>query len=150
MDNEKKLIKNDDAVIKKTDIPTDPHYTSATKDGWGIEMNGLEAADGSNADHAGILGMPMTNFTVEAKDIKKVRVRNKRGKWLPFKTGFDKVNGFGDGTNITGIEIVGEGFIYAIHAKGGQWMQATKTSDIEGEVLGICASSIDAIWIDKI
>lgn len=137
---------------KKTDVktPIHPHYAIENSDGWGIEMLGVEAVDGSDIEYAGILGLPITNLVLEAADIKKVRVRNKRGKWLPYKTGFDKEHGFGDNTPITGIEIVGAGFIFSIHAKGGSWLPVTKTSDIEGDILAVAASSTDAIWIDKI
>lgn len=143
-----------DVDVKKTDIkaPIYPHYAIENSDGWGIEMLGIEAMDGSDIEYAGVFGLPIINFTIEAADILKARVRNKRGKWLPYKTGFgmNKAEALGDNTPITGIEIVGAGFIFSIHAKGGSWLPVTKTSDIEGDVLAVAASSIDAIWIDKI
>ena len=139
---------------KKTAIkaPIQPHYAAKNSDGWGTEMLGVEAMDGGDIEYAGIFGLPITNFTIEAADILKARVRNKRGKWLPYKTGFgmNKVEALGDDTPITGIEIVGAGFIFSIHAKGGSWLPIIKTSDVEKDVLAIAASSIDAIWIDKI
>lgn len=132
--------------------PIHPHYAIKNSDGWGAEMLGVEAMDGSDTEYAGILGLPIINFTIEAADILKARVRNKRGKWLPYKTGFgmNKTEALGDDTPITGIELVGAGFIFSIHAKGGSWLPIIKTSDIEGDVLAIAASSIDAIWIDKV
>lgn len=143
---------NDTEKKIKSELPQEPHYVAENADGWGIEMSGLEALDGSEIDHTGTIGMPIINFTVEAADIQKARVRNKRGKWLPFKTGFgmNKIEGLGDGTPITGIEIIGTGFIFSIHAKGGSWLPTMTTSENEGVVQGIANSSIDAIWIDKI
>lgn len=138
-------------VEKKTVLTEDPKYCVATKDfGWGIEMIGTEAVDGSDKYRAGIMGFPITNFTVAAKGIKKARVRNKRGKWLPYHTAYDKVNGFGDGTEITGIEIVGSGFKIALHYKGGSWAKPVTTSDEDGAVLIGTGSPIDALWIEKV
>ena len=135
-----------------TKLPLEPHYAVENANGWGIEMSGLDALDGSDIEHAGILGMPIINFTIEAADILKARVRNKRGKWLPFKTGFgmNKAEALGDGTPITGIEIIGSGFIFSIHVKGGSWMPFILTSETVGEVQAIASSSIDAIWVDKV
>lgn len=144
----------DTVEVKKAinDLPDDPHYAAASQNGWGVEMSGLEAVDGSPLDHAGIIGLPMTNFTIEAKGIKKARIRNKRGKWLPYKTGFgmNSIEALGDNTDITGIEIVGSKFMVSIHTKGGSWLPSAITSDIEGEVLLTTGAAIDAIWVDKI
>lgn len=134
---------------KSNTLPEIPHYAVATSDGWISEMNGTESVDSSDIDYAGILGIPITNFTIEGAGIKKVRVRNRKNKWLPYKNGFDKTTGIGDNTPITGIEIVGSGFIFSIHAKGGSWLPMVHTSDVEGETLAIAGSQIDAIWIDK-
>ena len=134
--------------MNNSTITSIPHYIAKSQNGWGIGMTGLEADDGSALDHAGIIGLPMTGFKIAAKNIAKARVRNKRGKWLPYGTGFD--SDLGDGTNITGIEIIGSGYVYAIHIMGGQWMTGMITSDIEGEVLATNGATIDAIWIDKI
>ncbi len=133
-------------------LPQDPHYVAKNADGWGVEMSGLEAVDGSAMDHTGTFGLPIINFTIEAADILKARVRNKRGKWLPFKTGFgmNKAEALGDDTPITGIEILGNKFILSIHAKGGSWLPSVITSEVEGEAQAIAGSTIDAIWIDKI
>lgn len=127
-----------------------PHYASATRNGWISEMNGIEAMDDSDNDYAGILGIPITNFTIEADGILKARVRNRKNRWLPYKSGFDKKTGIGDNTPITGIEIVGSGFIFSIHVKGGTWLPTMRTSETEGEVLAVAGSQIDAIWVDKI
>lgn len=133
-------------------LPREPHYVAKNEDGWGVEMLGLEAIDDSEMDHTGTFGMPIINFTIEAADILKARVRNKRGKWLPFKTGFgmNKSEALGDDTPITGIEILGKKFILSIHAKGGGWLPSVITSEVEGEVQATVGSAIDAIWIDKI
>ena len=131
-------------------ISEDPRYIAATENGWGIEMIGIEAADGSDIDHAGIIGKAMTNFTVEASGIKKARVRNKRGRWLEYKTGFDKNNPLGDGTGITGIELIGAGYVASVHVKGGSWLGSRRTSDTDGEVILGSNLPIDAIWIEKI
>ena len=143
-----------DIIDEKTEskLPLEPHYVAKNADGWGVEMSGLEAVDGSEMDHAGTFGLPIINFTVEAADILKARVRNKRGKWLPFKTGFgmNKAEALGDDTPITGIEILGNKFIFSVHVKGGDWLPFVMTSEVEGEVQVIASSSIDAIWIDKI
>lgn len=140
---------------KTVDIKTiskTPHYVAKTIDGWGIEMHGLEAMDGSITDHAGILGLPMINFTVEGSDIKKACVRNKRGKWLPYKTGFGMNNSeaLGDDTAITGIEIVGSGYLMSVHIKGGSWLNPVKTSDIEGQNRLSTGAVIDAVWIEEL
>ena len=127
-----------------------PHYISKSQNGWGVDMEGTEAIDGSLIDHAGIIGLPMINFTIEAKDIKKARVRNKRGKWLDYKNFYDINNPLGDDTGITGIEIVGAGYIASVHVKGGSWLRSVVTSDAEGEVILGSNLPIDAIWIDKI
>ena len=124
-----------------------PHYCVETANGWGIAMSGLEADDGSDLDHAGIIGMPMKNIKITAKNLTKARVRNKRGKWLGYKTGAD---GLGDGTDITGIELVGKGYVYAVHIKGGQWLATMFTSDVDGEVLATNGAVIDAIWINEV
>lgn len=143
-----------DITEKKSDytLPQEPHYVAKNASGWSTEMLGLEAVDGSDADHTGILGLPIINFTIEAADILKARVRNKKGKWLPFKTGFgmNDAEALGDDTPITGIEILGNKFIFSVHAKGGSWLPSVVTSEVEGEVQVIAGSTIDAIWIDKI
>lgn len=141
-------------VIKKVEskLFQEPHYAVENSAGWGMEMLGVDAVDGSDIDHAGSFGDPIVNFTIEAVDILKARVRNKKGKWLPFKTGFgmNKTEALGDGTPITGIEIIGTGFIFSVHVKGGSWLPTMITSETEGEVQAIASSQIDAIWIDKI
>jgi len=143
------VVKN--AVPVETNAYIDPHYVSATKDGWGTEMVGSDTIDGADiVNYTGTMGLPITNFTIEGKGIKKARVRNKKGRWLGYSDKFDKTTGLGDGTNITGIEIVGKGFIFAVHLKGGDWMKPVTTSDKEGEVLGGIGTPIDAIWVEKI
>lgn len=139
----------EDKKIKN--IPDEPHYVAATQNGWGVEMYGTEAVDGSPLDHAGIIGLPMTNFTIEGKGIKKARVKNKRGRWLDYKSGFgiNQLEALGDGTGITAIEIVGKGFIVGVHLKGGNWLNSVNTSDKEGEVTIGIGIPIDAIWIDR-
>ena len=132
------------------DLPELPHYASASNNNWSSELFGTESVDGSDTSYAGILGIPITNFTLEGKGIKKFRVRNRKNKWLPYKTNFDKTIGAGDNTPITGIEIVGSGFIFSIHVKGGSWLPAVCTTNKEGEILAIAGSQIDAVWIDKI
>lgn len=143
MSDEKNVVPD----IKPADVPVTPHYCAKTVEGWSVCMTGLEADDGSGLDHTGVLGIPIIDFRITAKNIKKARVRNKRGKWLPYKSGPD---GIGDGTNITGIELVGKGYVYSVHVKGGQWLPGAITSDIEGEILITTGSAIDAIWIDEI
>ena len=133
-------------------LPQEPHYVAKTADGWSTEMLGLDAVDGSDTNYTGIFGLPIINFTIEAADISKARVRNKRGKWLPFKSGFgmNKIEALGDDTPITGIEILGNKFMISVHAKGGGWLSTAITSEKEGEVQIVAGSTIDAIWIDKI
>lgn len=139
---------------KKIDakLPLEPHYVAKNSSGWSVEMSGLEAVDRTDADHTGVFGIPIINFTIEAADIIKARVRNKRGKWLGYKTkfGMNDIEALGDNTPITGIEIVGKGFIFSIHVKGGTWLPTMRTSDTEGEVLATTGSQIDAIWVEKI
>ncbi len=122
-------------------------YLVKTDDGWSIDMIGLDASDDSGLDHAGIFGKPICNIKIGGKLVKKARVKNSRGKWLPYGSGFDKE--LGNDTNITGIEIVGKGLVFAIHIKGGQWLNPVFTSDIEGEVLVGNGAVIDALWIDE-
>ena len=143
---------SDSTEKSNVEIPQEPHYAAKTDDGWSTEMLGLEALDDSGADHTGILGVPIINFTIESADITKARVRNKRGKWLPYKTTFGMNNkeALGDNTPITGIEIVGNGIIFSIHVKGGSWLPVVTTSNTAGEVLAVTGSQIDAIWISKI
>ena len=124
------------------------HYAAKSGDKWGIGMIGLDPEDGSDNDHSGILGIPITNFKIEGKLVKKARVKNKRGKWLKYGSGFDTE--LGDNTNIIGIEIVGKGLIFAVHIKGGQWLNPVRTSDEEGAVLITTGAFIDGIWIDEI
>lgn len=131
-------------------IPVEPHYAVKTKAGWGTEMTGTDAIDYSGTDHAGVLGSPIINVTVEAAGIKKVRVKVGRGRWLPYKAGWDKVEGVGNNTPITGLEIVGAGYIVGAHVKGGNWLDPVKTTDKEGEVIIGGGMVLDAIWIDKI
>lgn len=126
-----------------------PHYRTAIKDGWGREMYGLDPADGSDNNFSGIMGLPITNFTVEASGIKKARVKVSKGKWLPYKTGYDIINGIGNGQPITAIELVGSGYFVAVHAKGGSWLNTVTTSDVEGAVIVGGGMPIDAIWIEK-
>ena len=141
-------------VEKKVEstLPKEPHYVAKNSSGWSVEMSGLEAIDRTDTDHTGVFGIPITNFTIEAADIIKARVRNKRGKWLEYKTkfGMNYAEALGDNTPITGIEIVGKGFIFSIHVKGGTWLPTMFTSDTEGEVLATTGSQIDAIWVAKI
>ena len=128
---------------------TDPvKYSVKTDDGWGVTMIGLDASDDSGLDHAGIFGIPMINFKIEGKLVKKARIKNKRGKWLPYGCGFNTE--LGNNTDITGIEIVGKGLIFAVHIKGGTWLNPARTSDVDGEVLVGNGAVIDAIWIDEI
>lgn len=127
-----------------------PHYAAATNNGWGVEMVGIFAEDGSDTDYAGVLGTAMTNFTIEANGITKARVRNKRGRWLEYSNIFDTVNGLGDGTDITGIEIVGHGYLVGAHVKGGTWLESVRTSDKEGDTIIGIGTPLDAIWIDTI
>ena len=127
-----------------------PRYSGKTKNGWSIEMRGTEAIDGSDQEYVGSFGDPLINFTVEGSGIKKARVRNSRGKWLPYSTGFDTAKGLGNDKSITGIEIVGKGYKFAIHILGGQWLPVIRTSDVEGEILGTIGCTIDGIWVDKI
>lgn len=128
----------------------EPKYCVFT-DIWGPEFVGSDASDGSDASYAGVLGIPFTKITLGAKGIKKFRIRTKKkGKWSKYQTGFDKENAFGDGTPVTGIEIVGSGFIYCIHIKGGSWLPTVFTSDKENEIIAGSGSPIDAIWIEKI
>lgn len=140
--------------IEQNDVskkPLIPHYSAKTKElGWGIDMTGTYSVDYHNIDYAGVFGLSMTNFTVEAEGIKKARVKNKRGYWLWYSDAFDKTKGLGDDTPIVGLEIVGAGYLVGVHIKGGTWLNAVKTSDKEGEVLIGNGAPIDAIWIDKI
>ncbi len=154
---ERGITMNRNSVTNSNDkkakiLPVDPHYVAASPYGWGIEMSGTEAADGSSLDHAGIIGLPMTNFTIEGEGIKKARVRNKRGKWLDYKSGFgmNQLEALGDGTAITGLEIVGKGFIVGVHLRGGEWLNSVNTSDKEGAVTIGIGVPIDAIWIDRV
>lgn len=132
-----------------TKLPQQPHYAVKNEKGWGKEMLGLYSIDAKD-DLAGIFGTPIINFTMEAEGVTKFRVRNKRGIWLPYTDVFDISKGAGDDTPITGIEIVGSGFAYSIHAKGGAWLPIMNTTDTEGEVLAVAGSQIDALWIDKL
>lgn len=138
--------KKEETTVTTTD--TAVHYVAKTNDGWGTAMTGLDADDGSDFDHAGILGRSMINFKIEGKLVKKARIKNKRGKWLPYGCGFDTE--LGNDTDITGIEIVGKGLIFAVHIKGGTWLNPVRTSDVDGEVLVGNGAVIDAIWIDEI
>ena len=130
---------------------TDPHYIASNKNGWTVEMLGSYGIDDDFATHTGTLGMVMTNFTIECEGIKKARVQDNRGRWLPYKTGFDKVNGLSGKFDkpIKGIEIVGAGFKVAAHLFNGEWIQPKDTSDVEGEVLITVPTAIDAIWVSK-
>lgn len=129
-----------------TAIDEEVHYVAKTNDGWGVAMTGLDADDGSDLDHAGIFGMSMTNFKIGGNLVKKARVKNKRGKWLSYGVNTE----LGNDSDITGIEIVGKGLIFAVHIKGGTWLNPVRTSDTEGEVLVGNGAVIDAIWIDKL
>lgn len=133
---------------EETTIDEAVHYVAKTNDGWGVAMTGLYADDGSDVDHAGILGLVITNLRIAGKNIKKARVRNKRGKWLPYKTGANTE--LGDDSIVTGVEIVGGGYRVSVHVMGGQWLGAVTTSDTDGEVLIGSGAPIDAIWIDEI
>ncbi len=149
MDLETVKNNKDTDVTKKVNTESkEPHYVAKTQNGWGVGMIGLDADDGSFVDHAGIIGLPMLGFKIECDGISKARVRNRRGKWLPYDIGFD--SDLGDGTNITGIELVGAGYTFSVHVMGGQWMNAVHTSDIEGAAMFTSGSTIDAIWINKI
>ena len=127
-----------------------PRYTGKNKNGWSVEMHGTEAVDDSDQGYVGTFGNPLINFTIEGSGIKKARVRNSKGKWLPYSTGFNTEQGLGNDKTITGIEIVGKGYRFGVHTQGGQWLPAFTTSDVEGEVLGTIGCAIDAIWVDKI
>lgn len=134
--------------VASSTIADSVRYSVKTDDGWGIDMIGVDASDGSSLDHAGIFGKPIRNIKIGGKLVKKARVRNKRGKWLPYGSGFDKE--LGDNTDITGIEIVGKRLVFAIHIKGGQWLNPVFTSDVEGEILIGNGAVIDALWIDEV
>ena len=128
-----------------------PRYCVFVNGSWGSEFINTDAVDDSDASYAGILGTPFTNIAIGAKDIKKFRIRTKKkGKWSAYKTGFNKDASFGDGTPITGIEIVGSGFMYAVHVSGGSWLPPVFTSDKDGETITSTGSPIDAIWIEKL
>lgn len=143
--------KNEKAIEVTNTKTTEPiYYKAKTQNGWGIGMNGLEAEDGSELDHAGIIGMPMTNFMIDGTLVKKARIRTKRGKWLDYVTEFDGKTGIGNDVPITGIEIVGKGLVFAVHALGGQWLNPVFTSDTDGEILVGSGFIIDAIWIDAV
>ena len=131
-------------------IPNEAHYNTATKYGWNNEMIDCNSVDGSEKDSSGIIGEVITNFTIEAAGIKKARVRVAKGGWLPYKTGFNTNDGLGNGKPITGIEIVGSGYLVGVHAKGGSWLSPVKTSDVEGEVVVGGGMIIDAVWVSKI
>ena len=137
---------------KKTKVPNAikeaVRYVVKTKDGWGVSMTGLEADDGSDADHAGVIGLPMINFKIDGSLVNKARVRTNRGKWLPYGKGLDVE--LGKDSAITGLEIVGKGLIFAVHVKGGGWLSPAITSDVEGEVAVISGAAFDAIWIDEV
>lgn len=137
---------------KKTNVPNTikeaVRYVVKTKDGWGVPMTGIDADDGSDTDHAGIIGIPMINFKIDGSLVSKARVRNKRGKWLPYGRGLDAE--LGKDSEITGIEIVGKGLVFAVHVKGGGWLSPAMTSDVEDEVKVISGAAFDAIWIDEV
>lgn len=139
-----------DAIDKKGNAMVEEavHYVAKTNDGWGIPMIGLEADNGSGLDYAGIMGTPMVNLKIEGKLVKKARVKNKRGKWLKYGSGFDTE--LGDDTAITGIEIVGKGLVVAVHIRGGQWLNPVFTSDEDGVAVISTGAVIDAIWIDEV
>ncbi len=140
-------MKTDD--VKTVVESEEPKYAVCTTE-WGPDFTGLEDSVGSDASFAGTLGKPITNFTVGAKNIKKFRIRTKKkGKWQAYQTGFNK-DIKSDGSAILGIEIVGKGYCFAVHIKGGTWLPAVFTSDTEGEVLVGSGTPIDAIWIDSI
>ena len=125
----------------------EPYYVAKSQNGWGVGMVGLEAEDGSDLDHAGIIGLVMTNFKIDGKNIKKARIRNRRGKWLPYKSSNEAL---GDDTTVTGIEIVGSGYTVSVHIMGGSWLTSMNTSDVDGEILVGNGAPIDAVWIDKL
>lgn len=127
----------------------DPHYAAKNEYGWGVEMDDIYPVDMSNADHAGIFGTKMINFAAGGGGIIKSRVKDYRGKWLPYKNAFDINDPLGNDTPITGIEIVGEGLIYAVHIYGGMWLFPVNSSSVEGEVFAGNGSIIDGIWISK-
>ena len=136
--------------IANDDELDEPKYAVYSKT-WGPDFTGLSDSNESDADFAGILGEPITNITIGAKGIKKFRIRTKKkGKWHSYQNGFNKTTAKSDGTAITGIEIVGKGYCFAVHIKGGTWLPTAFTSDTDGEVLVGSGSPIDAIWIDKL
>lgn len=136
--------------VVEIDENDEPKY-SVYSGKWGPDFTGLSDSDESDADFAGVLGEPITNITIGAKGIKKFRIRTKKkGRWQPYQTGFNKATAKSDGTAITGIEIVGKGYCFAVHIKGGTWLSTAFTSDKEGEVLIGAGAPIDAIWIDKL
>lgn len=141
-------IEKEITVNTATTISEAVRYVAKTDDGWGIVMTGLDADDGSDLDYAGIFGMSMINLKIEGKLVKKARVKNKRGKWLPYGCGFNTE--LGNDTEITGIEIVGKGLIFAVHIKGGMWLNPVRTADEEGSVFIGNGAVIDGIWIDEI
>lgn len=137
-------------IEKKEETTTEEAVVYAAKSnyGWGVTMIGIESEDDSGIDHAGIFGSTITNFKIGGRLVKKARVRNKRGKWLKYGSGFDAE--LGNDSEITGIEIVGSGLILAVHVKGGQWLNPVHTSDEDGAVLAGNGAVIDAVWIDEI
>ena len=142
-----------DAPIKTINIVDendDPRY-AVYSDDWSPDFIGIDAQDDSDADFAGILGIPITKFTVGAKGISGFRIRTKKkDKWMSFQHGFDKDNAISDNTPITGIEILGSNFMYAVHILGGQWLPAITSSDVEGVRYAGIGAPIDAIWIEKV
>lgn len=133
-----------------SDETDEPKYCVFTNN-WGPEFIGTESSDNSDNSYAGILGIPFTNIAIGAKRIKKFRIRTKKkSKWTKYITGFTKDSTFGDGSPITGIEIVGSGFMYAVHVSGGSWLPPVFTSDKDGEIITSTGSPIDAIWIEKL
>lgn len=129
----------------------DPHYSVFAGGEWGDEFTGTFSETTDN-DYAGTLGVPITNITLGAKGISEFRIRTrKKSRWSDYsKAGFNKENTIGDGTPITGIEIVGSGYVYAVHIKGGEWLPSVLTADKRGVNFIGCAVPIDGFWIEKL
>lgn len=134
--------------INTTKVNEPIRYVAKTDVGWGVPMLGIDPDDDSDLDHTGVIGKSIINFKIDGTLVKKARVRNKRGKWLPYGSGFDTE--LGNDTEITGIEVVGKGLIIAVHIKGGQWLNPLFTSDIDGDGAIVTSVPIDGVWIDEV
>ena len=125
-------------------------YAVFSNNEWGVEMDGVNAADDSDADYAGVIGIPFTYITIGG--VEKYRVFTRKHKWSKFFTEFNKSNPAGDGSPILAIEIYDKDVVIGIHVKGGSWLSG-KNGTFEGDTntptyAGIM-TPIDAIWIDR-